>query len=113
VARRQPNGQKRYSSSTAPGYNRLRGLSLSMNTDALDQKIVAIINEFAGQLPQEQLDEMRDLVAAGERGIALENLYSQVYEYDVTVPKDVLKRIESSGASMGLDPRRWEILKGR
>jgi len=43
----------------------------------------------AGRLPAEQLAE--SLVKAGEPGIALENLWTQLEQYDVPVPADMAR----------------------
>ena len=44
----------------------------------------------------------------GERGIALENLCTQIYEDDVLAARDVLGRIAPVGKAMGLESKYWE-----
>jgi len=61
-------------------------------------------------VPRHQLDEMQSLTSAGEPGVALENLCTQLYEYDVVVPLAVYNRIAMLGNAMTLDAARWEIL---
>jgi hypothetical protein len=79
-----------------------------MNTDLIEQQILTTISKFAGLLPAEQLEDMRELVIAGERGIALENLCTQIHEYDVAVQPDVYTTIEEVGTAMGIDSKYWE-----
>ncbi|HVX56708.1 MAG TPA: MafI family immunity protein [Candidatus Saccharimonadales bacterium] len=79
-----------------------------MNADLIEQKILKAIDTFAGLLPAEQLEDMRGLVIAGEPGIALENLCTQIYEYDVVVQPDVYTTIAEAGAAMGSDSKYWE-----
>jgi hypothetical protein len=63
-----------------------------------------------GLVPQEQLDDMGQLARAGEPGVALENLATQLYEYDVTVEQGTLEEIESLSKAMDLDPKYWARL---
>ena len=50
------------------------------------------------------------LVLAGEPGVALENLSTQLYEYDVTVNRTTFEEIESLCKEMGLDTKYWSRL---
>jgi hypothetical protein len=45
---------------------------------------------------------MRSLVEAGEPGIALENLCTQLHEYDVSVPQDLATELGDLAGAMGL-----------
>lgn len=73
-----------------------------------EREVQYILNAAVDLLPQDQLSEMMDLVLAGEPGIALENCCTQLYEYDVTVPPNLLHRIVKIGTAMNLDPSYWE-----
>jgi hypothetical protein len=81
-----------------------------MITTPLETRVLGVLAVCRGLLPDEQLDEMGQLVRAGEPGVALENLSTQLYEYDVPVEQATLEQIESLGKTMGLDPKYWARL---
>ena len=66
------------------------------------REVLEAIDLLEGQLPVDQLREMRDLVLAGEPGIALENLCTQVDEYDVDVPASFTAKVKRLRSKMGL-----------
>jgi hypothetical protein len=81
-----------------------------MDLKPIEQKVLAAVGAFSERLPEEQLQDMRELVQAGEPGIALENLCSQLYEYDIPVPVEVQATIVDAGRTMGIKPSYWERL---
>ncbi len=81
-----------------------------MNTEQMETKLLTIIDGFSGQIPSEQLQDMQELVKSGERGIALENLCTQLYEYDIAVARDALAQIREIGQEMKIAPKLWEQL---
>jgi hypothetical protein len=83
-----------------------------MDMQAIEDKLVAIILGFEGELPAAQVAEMQELAKAGEPGIALENLCTQLYEYDVAVDAARLERIAAIGRLMGIDESFWQTLAG-
>ncbi len=76
----------------------------------LETRVVGVIAMCHGLVPKEQLDDMDQLVRAGEPGVALENLAMQLYEYDVAVEQSTLEEIRSLSEAMGLDPSYWTRL---
>lgn len=82
-----------------------------MEMQDIENQLVAVISGFAGQLPGEQITEMQELARAGEPGIALENLCTQLYEYDVVVSRDRLNQLSLLGKAMGTKPTYWEQLE--
>jgi hypothetical protein len=83
----------------------------SMIPTPLDTRVLGVIAMYRGLVPQEQLDEMDQLVRAGEPGVALENLTTHLYEYDVAVEQGTFEEIESLSKAMGLDPKYWARLR--
>ena len=81
-----------------------------MNLTPLETRVLGVIAMCHGLVPQEQLDEMDQLARAGEPGVALENLATQLYEYDVAVDQGTLEEIEALSKVMGLDPKYWARL---
>ena len=66
----------------------------------------AVIIEVADFLPERDLANAWELVDAGEPGIALENLCTQLYEYDATLDPEVVEQIRRLAIAMSLDPER-------
>ncbi len=60
--------------------------------------------------PEDEIDKVEQLVQVGEWRIALENLCTQLYEYDVKLPKDVLTTTTEIGREVGVDERYWSVL---
>jgi rRNA-processing protein FCF1 len=54
---------------------------------------------------------MKELVAAGEPGVALENYCAQLFEYDVAVPTEVVAELEGLGRAMGINKKCWMRLR--
>ena len=53
---------------------------------------------------------MLGLVRAGEPGIALENLCTQLFEFDAVIPLDLRERLERLGEKMGIASEYWRRL---
>ncbi len=51
------------------------------------------------------------LTEAGEPGIALENLCTQLFEYDVTITVSIQERLAMLGRAMGLEESQWNKLR--
>ena len=77
------------------------------NTEPTERAVLLIIDDLGGRLPPEQLQYMRDLANAGEPGIALEDLCTQIFEYDVVIGTDLLAKIQDVGQAMKIDPKYW------
>ena len=58
--------------------------------------------EAAADLPDADLDSIRELIDAGELGIALEVLCTQIYEYDVEVNGPQRSRLEALGEALSV-----------
>ena len=78
-----------------------------MDLKETEARLDAILVGAEGWLPSEQLAEMRGLVAAGEPGIALENFCTQLEEFDVVIPADVINELMGLAAAMGMALSPW------
>jgi hypothetical protein len=78
-----------------------------MDLKETEARLDAILVGAEGWLPSEQLAEMRGLVAAGEPGIALENFCTQLEEFDVVIPADVINELKVLAAGMGIALSPW------
>jgi hypothetical protein len=77
----------------------------------IERRLERLLDQSGGGLPEEQLGEIKSLVKAGEPGVALENFCSQLLEYDIAVPLDLVKELEKLGQAMGIDPEYWAGLR--
>jgi hypothetical protein len=68
----------------------------------VEERLLRALARASGSLPDEQLHDMRSLVEAGEPGIALENLCTQLHEYDVSVSQDLATELGDLAGAMGL-----------
>ncbi|MGH9169526.1 MAG: MafI family immunity protein [Acidimicrobiales bacterium] len=55
-----------------------------------------------GGLPARDIDSIKVLIEAGELGIALETLCTQLYEYDIEVTGEQRVRLEELGQKLGV-----------
>lgn len=62
-------------------------------------------------LGQDEIERIEELVQVGEFAIALENLCSQLYEFDVALPDDTVAAIAALGTSVGVEDRYWKMLR--
>jgi len=53
---------------------------------------------------------MKELVEAGEPGVALENFCAQLFEFDIAVPEHVRVQLRYLGERMGIRRDYWERL---
>ncbi|HVZ75615.1 MAG TPA: MafI family immunity protein [Polyangia bacterium] len=81
-----------------------------MELNEIERRLSLILQASAGWLPDEQLQDVIALVRAGEPGVALENYLTQLFEYDVTIPREVFRALRGIGEEMGIDPKYWKRL---
>ena len=63
-----------------------------------------------GAFSAAETERVKELVRVGEWAIALENLCSQLYEYEVPVSPQVLASIERVGVETGVERQYWTRL---
>jgi uncharacterized protein with GYD domain len=82
-----------------------------MNLSQIEAELIRAIEMCRGLgAPQERLDAARSLAEAGEPGIALENLCSNLHEYDVVVSAEIYETLARLGSHMGIDAKHWSIV---
>ena len=64
----------------------------------------ALIIAVADLVPEQDLTNAWELVDADEPGVALENLCTQLYEYDAVLTPAVREQIHRLAAAMRMDP---------
>lgn len=82
-----------------------------MNRAEIEATLLNLIAECSDStIPTTQLQDMASLVKAGEPGVALENLCTQLFEYDVRVAPGVAAQLATVGRAMGIDEKYWQNL---
>lgn len=76
----------------------------------IETKLLQLVAAHSDQLPDQDIRELRSLINAGEPGVALENLCTQLYEYESSVTPQALDHLLELGQSMGMDLSRWKAL---
>ena len=72
--------------------------------------IEKVIDAVKDDLPAQNIVDARELLSHNEWGEALYLIYTQLYEYDISISKDTYQMIESAGTQMSMDRRGWEML---
>jgi hypothetical protein len=70
-----------------------------------------VILDSIVDLSQDDIERVEELVQVGEWAIALENLCTQLHEYDVELPAETFGLIEQLGLDIGVADRYWAVLK--
>jgi len=81
-----------------------------MDLDEIETQLAAAIKESKAWIPPDQIGDMLELVRAGEPGIALENLCTQLFEFDAVIPLDLRERLGRLGKEMGIANEYWRRL---
>ncbi|HEX2923498.1 MAG TPA: MafI family immunity protein [Chloroflexota bacterium] len=79
--------------------------------EEIERRLLGLAAAFERQLPKQDIDGVESLARAGEYGVALENLATQLYEYDIAVPGTVLQEIIELGTRLTVDSSYWTILR--
>jgi len=79
----------------------------------IEQRLRRLLDQFSKDLPTEQLKDMKELVDAGEPGVALENYCTQLVEYDISAPSTIVAELKELGEAMGIDEEYWMRLPAK
>lgn len=82
-----------------------------MQREEIESSLVWVIDALSGHLSPEQAQDMLDLTRAGEPGVALENLCTQLEEYEIVIPLTLYDHIRLLGKAMQLDESYWVGLR--
>lgn len=72
--------------------------------------VAALVDEVARYLDAARVESIRDLLKAGEEGVALEILVDNVIDEDVSVSADFKSSAMKMAEVMKLKGHRWEYL---
>lgn len=77
-------------------------------------EVKAMLNEIGNQvesvLPARVLESYRELIAVGEAQVALENLCTNLDDFDVELAPEVVADIRRACEHLGVASRYWERL---
>lgn len=84
----------------------------SESRDSFEVKAMlnALGNELAPVLPSQVIDSYRELIAVGETQVALENLCTNLDDYEIGVSEETIAAIRAVGERVGLAQRYWQRL---
>lgn len=78
---------------------------------ALIDGVRTVLEEVSAALPDENVQDARELLEHSEWGEALSLICTQLFEYDVAISGSTYDRIELLGRQMGMPPKEWTMLK--
>jgi hypothetical protein len=73
-------------------------------------RLLHIVMDEASDLPLHDIEQIEDLIRAGERLVAFENLCTQLYEYDIRLTPYLRDILASVGTELMAVDRYWERL---
>ncbi|MBI3893436.1 MAG: MafI family immunity protein [Candidatus Wallbacteria bacterium] len=76
----------------------------------LEDRFEKLLKVLPQGLTGADIEQVEELVQAGELGVAFENLCTQLYERSVVVPTWQIEELSAIGSVMGINPDYWEIL---
>ena len=83
-----------------------------MTIEEIEQRLLVLLDQCDGlAVPAERLLDMKDLTRHREPGIALENLCSNLDDYDIALPPAIIAGLRELGTAMRLDENYWTRLK--
>lgn len=73
-------------------------------------RLQEILSRVRG-LPSKDLEYIAELVEVGEWVVALQDLCTQLYEHDLSIPEVLFDSIVSLGNAIGVEERYWSVLR--
>lgn len=78
-----------------------------MDLRQIEERLARILIKADGWLPSAQLQDMASLANAGEPGVASENFWTQLEEYEVAVPSDMAQELKQLAECMDMNVPSW------
>ena len=78
--------------------------------ELIETKMLALLHEFRGKLPDKVYSDIESLVLHREWGVGLENLCEQLYEINIPVEAEILEQIKELTELMQLSSKTWSFL---
>jgi hypothetical protein len=84
---------------------------VGMTFEEIEERIDGLITKSEDRLPSDLISVLRELVAAGESGVALENFCLELSDRNSYLASEELMELETVGAAMQIQPEYWQRLK--
>jgi hypothetical protein len=94
-------------------YHRISNYHRLSKWKALKLKFNTLLGELSTSLTEADIEQIRELVDAGELGVAFENFCTQLYEWDAVCSREQIDRIAYIGKAMGIKPDYWQNIATR
>lgn len=78
--------------------------------DKIEEIMQALIVRLDHMLPETDIANARELVDAGEYGVALDLLCNQLYEYDMTIDQQIFDSISHSATLMNMPAEEYDFI---
>ena len=82
-----------------------------MSMSDAQQKLLQVLPELKGRLRDQDYENATEEIEAGEEGVALETICTQLYEYDIRIPRSTYLKLQAIGEGMGMPANVWQILE--
>jgi hypothetical protein len=94
-------------------YYRISNYHRISKIKALELKFNTLLRELSTSLTETDIEQIRELVDAGELGVAFENFCTQLYEWDAVCSREQIDQIAYIGGAMGIKPNYWQNIATR
>jgi hypothetical protein len=79
--------------------------------EEIERELLSVIDQLDSWLSADEIAELASLARAGEPGVALENLCTELFEVDALLPLPLWDRLRRLSEAMGIDPKYTLRLK--
>ncbi len=73
----------------------------------VERRLVAVLDQSAGLLPPEKIEEIASYASYNEPGVALEDFCTYVYDHDVKLPEAIAQELAEIAAMMKVTLPPW------
>jgi hypothetical protein len=94
-------------------YHRISNYHRISQMKALELQFNTLLRELSTSLTKTDIEQIRELVDAGELGVAFENFCTQLYEWDAVCSREQIDQIAYIGGAMGIKPNYWQNIATR
>jgi len=78
--------------------------------DSVNRLLYESLNELRGKLIEKDYINAKVNIDVGEPGLALETICSQLYEYNIHIPKRIYDLLARAGQMMNMSEDLWKML---
>ena len=79
--------------------------------EEIEMELLSILDVFAKELPDADVHNIKELYLVGEYSVGLENLCSQLYEYEIKITPILFERLQAIGKTLQVKDDTINILQ--